>query len=144
MDNLSFNQKKMKVLLADDEKDILELVEQSLLKENYEVITAFDGDEAIEKIRSHDPDIILLDLKMPKKGGFDVLKEIRENPTTDKWQPVIIVSASEELEDIQKGYSMEADHYITKPCTASDIIKSIRLMISLIPQRKTGNSSQDG
>ena len=138
MNDMQFSKGKIKVLLADDEKDIVDLVKVSLIKEDYEVITAEDGQEALDKIRLEDPDIILLDLTMPKKGGFDVLKEVRENPTTDKWQPIIIVSASGELDDIQKGYSLEADHYITKPCTAADIIKSIKLMINLIPQRKTG------
>ena len=144
MSNLQFGSGKIKVLLADDEKDIVDLVKVSLVKEDYEVITAEDGQEALDKIRSEDPDIILLDLTMPKKGGFDVLKEVRENPTTNKWQPIIIISASGELDDIQKGYSLEADHYITKPCTAVDIIKSIKLMINLMPQRKTDEDSKKG
>ncbi len=138
---MTFSKGKIKVLLADDEKDIVDLVTMSLIKEDYEVITAEDGEEAIDKIRAENPDVILLDLTMPKKGGFDVLKEVRENPTTDKWQPVIIISASGELEDIQKGYSLEADHYITKPCTAADIIKAIKMMITLIPQRKMDEDS---
>lgn len=133
---------KVKVLLADDEKDIVDLVKISLVNEGYEVVTAQDGEEALSKIRSEDPDIILLDLSMPKKGGFEVLKEVRENPSSEKWQPIIIVSASGELDDIQKGYSLEADHYITKPCTAADIIKSIKLMLKLIPQRKIEETSK--
>ena len=75
MDNLQFSSGKTKVLLADDEKDIVDLVKVSLLKEDYEVITAEDGQEALDKIRAEDPDIILLDLTMPRKGGFDVLKD---------------------------------------------------------------------
>ena len=127
----------IKVLLADDEKDVLEIMAKKIAKEGYTVVTAKDGQEAWEKIKSESPDVILLDLTMPKMDGFEVLKNLRENPPSDKWQPVIIVSARRELEDMQKGLSMEADHYITKPCNMTDIIKGIKLMISLIPQRKS-------
>jgi len=128
---------KLKILLADDENDIVELARESLQREGYDVITAEDGQEAIDKIKGENPDVILLDLIMPKKSGFEVLSELRANPVSAKWQPVIIVSASGELEDIQKGYSLGADHYMTKPCTAQDIMKSVNLMINLIPKRKT-------
>jgi len=66
-----------------------------------------------------------------------VLKELRENPPSDKWQPVIICSGQSELDDMQKGFELEADHYITKPCSYTDILKAIQLMSSLIPQHKT-------
>ncbi len=90
-----------------------------------------------EKIKSESPDIILLDLTMPKMDGFQVLKNLREHPPSTKWQPVIIISARRELEDMQKGFSMEADHYISKPCTVADILKAVQLMVKLIPQRKS-------
>jgi CheY-like chemotaxis protein len=74
---------------------------------------------------------------MPIMDGWTVLKKLRENPSTAKWQPVIIISTAGELDDLQKGFALEADHYITKPCKMEDIIRGIRLMVSLIPQRKT-------
>ena len=128
---------KIKVLLADDEQDILEIMSKKIRIEGYEVVTARDGLAAWDLIVSESPDVILLDLTMPKMDGFSVLKKLREHPPSDKWQPVIIVSGLNELEDMQKGLAMEADHYITKPCRIDDILKAIRLMVSLIPQRKS-------
>ncbi len=126
----------IKILVADDEPEILEIMARKVAMEGYEVIRATDGEEAWKKIREESPDLIVLDLTMPKKDGLDILKELRENPPSSKWQPVIIVSARRELEDLHKGFALEADHYITKPCRVADIIKAIKLMLNLVPQRK--------
>jgi len=131
----------VKVLIADDEEDVLNIMCKKVAEEGYAVVQARDGQEAWEKIVGESPDVIVLDLTMPKKDGLDVLKDLRKNPPSSKWQPVIIVSARSELEDIQKGYSLEADHYISKPCKIHDLIKAIKLMVSLIPQRKTTKDS---
>ena len=128
---------KIKVLMADDEQDTLELMSKKIRMEGYEVITATDGLQAWDLIVSESPDIILLDLTMPGMDGFAVLKKLREHPPSEKWQPVIIVSGLNELADMQKGFSLEADHYLTKPCRIDEILKAIRLMIRLIPQRKS-------
>lgn len=127
----------MKVLIAEDEVEVLGTMERKVKAEGYDVVTAKDGYEAWELIQKEHPDIILLDLMMPKMDGLEVLKNLRKNPSSDKWQPVIIVSALGELENIKKGFSMDADHYITKPCGMEDIVKGIKLMEHLIPQRKT-------
>ncbi len=126
-----------KVLIADDEADVLRIMQKKIAAEGYEVIVAHDGEEAWNKIKSESPDIILLDLNMPKMDGFEVLKNLREHPPTPKWQPVIIISAYGELNNMKKGYALEADHYLTKPCDVVLILKAIRLMVSLIPQRKS-------
>ena len=123
--------------MADDEPYILEIMAKKVKQAGYEVITASDGEDALYSIKSENPDIILLDLNMPKMDGFTVLKKIRENPAGKKWQPVIIVSARTELDDMKQGFSLEADHYITKPCNIADILKAIKLMTNLIPQRKS-------
>ncbi len=127
----------IKILMADDEPDVLAILAKKVAKEGYFVLTAKDGEEAWQKIQMESPDIIILDLTMPKKDGLEILRDLRANPPSSKWQAVIIVSARDELEDMQKGYSLEADHYISKPCTVEDILKAIRLMIALIPQRKS-------
>jgi DNA-binding response OmpR family regulator len=80
---------------------------------------------------------VLLDLTMPRMDGLTVLKNLREHPPVDKWQPVIIVSALGELEDMQKGMALEADHYLTKPCQMEDVLRAIRTMLILIPSRKS-------
>jgi len=126
-----------KILVADDEDDIRVIMAKKIAQEGYEVVSAKDGEEAWKKIKSESPDIILLDLMMPKMDGLTVLKNLRENPPSKKWQPVVIISARNELADIHQGLSLEADHYLTKPCHFSDVLKAIQLMIGLIPQRKS-------
>ncbi len=125
-----------KILLVDDEPVILEVMAKKIAYEGYPIVTAVDGEDAWQKIVSEDPDIIVMDVNMPKKDGFEVLKDLRENPPTPKWMPVILVTARNELEDVKKGYDLEADHYITKPCQVLDILKGIKLMSSLISQHK--------
>ncbi|MCM8780327.1 MAG: response regulator [Candidatus Omnitrophica bacterium] len=124
-----------RLLLADDDREVVEALKARLLKEGYDVVVAFDGQEALTKVREDNPDVVLLDLTMPKLNGFEVLKEIRER-YTDKWRPVIIISAQSDLESVQKSYNLEADHYLTKPCSIEQILQGIRIMISLIPLRQ--------
>lgn len=124
-----------KILVVDDEKDVTESLEKKLLQEGYEVVTAFDGEEALLRVKEDNPDVILLDLILPKLNGFEVLKEINEKQS-DKWRPVIIVSAKTEFESLKKCYNLEADHYLTKPCSIDNILQGIKTMISLIPLRK--------
>jgi CheY-like chemotaxis protein len=127
----------IKILIADDEEVVLEILSRKIASYDYKVITATDGQQAWEKIVSEVPDVIILDLNMPKMDGWAVLRQLRQNPPTKIWQPVIIVSAQNELENFQKGMNLEADHYLTKPCQIEDILKAIRLMLSLVPQRNT-------
>ena len=125
----------IKVLIADDEEAVLEIMAKRVADHGYQVIAVRDGEQAWSKIVSENPDVILLDLVMPKMDGWAVLHQIRTNPPTKKWQPVVIISAQTEMENIQKGINLEADHYLTKPCRIEDVLKAIRLMVSLIPQR---------
>ncbi len=129
------NPHPIKILLADDEEIVLEIMAKKIASQNYEVITAKDGQEAWEKIVKEVPDVIILDLNMPKMDGWAVLSLLRSNPPTKRWQPVIIVSAQNEIGDFQKGMNMQADHYLSKPCQIETVLKAIRLMLSLIPQR---------
>lgn len=126
----------IKVLVADDEVDILNVMAKKIAMAGYQVISADDGQLAWEKIQKEAPDVIVLDLNMPGLHGFEVLKNVREKSLSPKWQPVIIVSARRELEDLKKGYELEADHYLSKPCTMDDLLKSIKMMIKLIPLHK--------
>lgn len=132
----------LKILMVDDEPDVLSVMAKKVAYEGYSVITAVDGEDAWQKIVNDLPDIIVMDINMPKKDGFEVLKDLRENPPSSKWMPVIIVSARNELEDVKKGYDLEADHYITKPCQVLDILKGIKLMASLISQRKSSSDDE--
>jgi len=128
---------KKKILMAEDEKDVLDVMARKVATAGYEVITAMDGEEAWDKIQKENPDVVLLDLNIPKKDGFRILKDLRSHPPSTRWIPVIIISARTELQDMQKGFDLEAEHYLTKPCTVDDILKGIRLVLSLVPRHKT-------
>ncbi len=124
-----------KILVVDDDKDIVDILQNRLVREGYLAAVAYDGEEALQKVKEENPDVIILDLMMPKRNGFEVLKEVREK-FKDKWRPIIIVSAQDELESLEKCYDMQADHYLTKPCDINKVLRGIRTMISLIPARK--------
>lgn len=132
---------KVKVLIADDELDILEIMARKIAAAGFEVVTAFDGEVAWEKINKDLPDVIVLDLTMPKMDGFSVLKLLRSNPSHGKWIPVIIVSALGDVKDMERGMELQADHYLVKPCTVEEILRGIRLMLSLAPQRRVSAES---
>jgi len=125
---------KFRILIVDDDKEILETLQSRLDREGYEVVTALDGEEALLKVKQDDPDIIILDLLLPKLNGFEVLKEIRQK-YEDKWRPVIIISAQAELDSLRKGYALEADHYLTKPVTMEKVLQGVETLASLIPLR---------
>ncbi len=125
----------IKILMADDEATVLEIMARKVASAGYEVVTASNGKQAWEKIQSENPDVVLLDLTMPVMDGFAVLSQLRTNPPSQKWIPVIIISALDEMHNMQKGFDLEADHYLVKPCHIEDVLKAIKLMISLIPLR---------
>ncbi len=129
----------IKILLADDESIVLDIMAQRVAAAGFQVVKAKDGQEAWDKICSEIPDVIVLDLDMPKMDGWQVLNQLRSHPPSKKWQPVIIVSADSDVDDIHKGLSLEADHYLVKPCRIEEILKAIKLMLTLIPQRQNPN-----
>jgi len=128
---------KIKVLLADDEPDIVNMMAKKVGEAGNDVVIAYDGVDAWGKIENELPDVVLLDINMPGMTGFEVLQKIRRTPPQGKWIPVIIISARTELNDLQQGFDLEADHYITKPCAMQDVLKAIQLMVQLIPQHKS-------
>jgi DNA-binding response OmpR family regulator len=116
----------MKILLIEDDKFLRTVLEKKLLTEGFEVVSAVDGDEALEKIISDKPDLILLDIILPKKSGFLVLENIKKDPELRKL-PVIIISNLGQEEDIQKGLSLGAIEYFVKAkISLEDIIKKVK------------------
>ena len=123
-----------KVLVVDDERVTVELLKLKLLEANYEVVTAGNGREGLEKVAQENPDIILLDLMMPEMNGFDVLKEIREK-YKDKWRPVVILSSKNEFESVMDCYKMEADLYLSKPVNFLDVLAGLKKIVDLLALR---------
>jgi DNA-binding response OmpR family regulator len=124
-----------KILVVDDDSDITETLARRLMREGFEVATAYSGEEGLQKAIGEKPDVVLLDLMMPGMNGFEVLKELRKQ-VTDRWVPVIIVSAQNDLDSVRSGYGLDADHYLTKPCGFDKILSGINTMLSLVPLRK--------
>ena len=118
--------KSFKILIADDLPDNLKLLARYLENEGYDYVQAKDGVEALEKVRKELPDLVLLDVNMPKKDGFAVLEEIRADPAT-KHIPVIILTAARLAPmDVQSGLNLGADDYVTKPFDRRELFARIR------------------
>lgn len=116
---------KTKVLIVDDEPFNVDVLQQELEELDYQIITASNGQEALDKIKSQHPDLILLDLMMPVLDGFAVLSEIKTDNTL-RDIPVIIVSAADDSKSIVKGIKQGADDYITKPVDADHLVKKLK------------------
>ena len=104
----------IKILIVDDEEDILDLLEYNLEKEGYEVIRAMDGEEAIELAKKENPQLILLDIMMPKLDGIETCRRIREFPEMQNVYIVFLTARSEEYSELA-GFDAGADDYISKP-----------------------------
>jgi two-component system KDP operon response regulator KdpE len=113
--------KKFKILIVDDEERILNFLRTKLKALGYEVLTAADGREALEQVQVQEPDMVVLDLVMPKKDGFETLKELRAFSTV----PVIILSAKGADVDKLKGFSLGADDYLSKPFSPDELVARI-------------------
>ncbi len=106
-----------KVLVVDDEPEILTIVEHRLVKEGYTVATAADGEEALETFDSFKPDIVILDLMLPKLDGFEVCRRLRARSSV----PILILSARNDEIDKVVGFRMGVDDYVTKPFSPSEL-----------------------
>jgi CheY-like chemotaxis protein len=116
---------KAKVLIVDDEPFNIDVLQQELEELDYQVITASNGKEALEQIKKHQPDLILLDLMMPVLDGFAVLLEVKADAVL-RDIPVIIVSAEHDSKSIVKGIKQGADDYITKPIDAEHLKSKLK------------------
>ena len=119
---------KGRVLVVDDEIYIVHILDFSLGMEGYEVVTALDGEAALEKIRTEKPDLIVLDIMMPKLDGYEVCKSIKSNAATQHI-PVILLSAKGRNVDQKMGFDVGADDYITKPFSPRKLVERINAIL---------------
>ncbi|MDD5772042.1 MAG: response regulator [bacterium] len=117
-----------KILVVDDETMIREMVKTRLEANNYEVITAGDGQEALEKVRRENPDLILLDLMLPKVNGYKVCRMLKFD---DKYKkiPIIMLTARTAEDDIKAGKEVGADLYLTKPFDSKILLEKIEELL---------------
>ncbi len=118
-----------KILIADDRPEVVELVKVTLEGEGYLTIDASDGREALEKIRKEKPDLILLDIVMPKMDGFEVLSELKNDSQTED-TPVIMLTAQGQKLDQEKGKELGATGYIIKPFSPSALLERIEEILA--------------
>jgi len=111
-----------KILVADDEPYILMALTDAVEMEGYDCVTAVNGKEAVEKAREELPDLILMDIMMPYKDGYEVCEELKADPETRDIQIIMLTAKSQQV-DIQRGKEVGADDYITKPFRPSTLRK---------------------
>lgn len=122
------NSNKQKILIVDDEPDILELIEYNLKKEGYHVITASNGQQAVSEARKHLPDLIILDIMMPKMDGIEACRIMRGMPEFKNTFMVFLTARSEEYSEIA-GFNVGADDYIAKPIKPRALVSRINAIL---------------
>jgi two-component system alkaline phosphatase synthesis response regulator PhoP len=128
-----------KILIVDDEQDIVELISYNLEKEGFSTVKAYDGEAALGVVRSGKPDLMILDLMLPKMNGLDVCKAVRRNPETANLPIIMLTAKGEEIDKII-GLEIGADDYITKPFSVKELIARARAIL----RRMQDNDNKTG
>jgi len=129
-------EKKQRILVVEDEEDILALIQFNLTRQGYEVETAVCGEEALAKIRGQVPDLMVLDLMLPGIDGLEICRQLRSHTTPETAAiPIIMLTARGEEEDVVRGLEMGADDYLTKPFSMKILIARIQTVL----RRQTDN-----
>lgn len=127
---------KEKILVVDDEKPIADILRYNLEKEGFQVVLAYDGEEAIDKAFQEEPNLVLLDIMLPKMDGFAVCRKLREHLTI----PILMLTAKEEEVDKVLGLELGADDYITKPFSNRELIARIKANLRRVNIQGSGTN----
>lgn len=119
---------KQKILVVDDDQSIVKIVQRYLEQDGYDVLTAFNGETAIHNLRRHKPDLVVLDLMLPDRDGWDITRLIRTDATL-LTTPIIMLTARVEDTDKIIGLELGADDYITKPFNAREVVARVRALL---------------
>ena len=141
--NVNMEGKAKQILIADDEPDILEIIRYNLEKEGYEVHTAKDGNEAIEKAKQLYPDLIILDIMMPRKNGVEVCQILRTQPSFQDTLIIFLTAMSDEGSQI-KGLETGADDYISKPISPKVLVSRVNALFRRVTSKEAGKTLQIG
>lgn len=114
-----------RILVAEDEKDIRELIAFTLRFAGFDVLLATNGAEAVEVAEAEKPDLVILDVRMPKMSGYEACRRLKENPQT-ALLPVVFLSAKGQDSEIQQGLESGAEEYILKPFAPDELIQQVR------------------
>lgn len=119
-----------KILIVDDEPNIVISLEFLMKKEGFDVAVASDGEESLAKVASFEPDLVLLDVMMPKKSGFEVCEALRADPARAGLLVVMLTAKGRETE-VAKGLAIGADAYVTKPFSTKDLVTRVKGMLGV-------------
>jgi len=128
-----------KILVVDDQKPIADILEFHLKNDGYEVICAYDGDEAIKLVEEHKPDLILLDIMLPEKDGMEVCKEVRKKYD----MPIIMLTAKDSEIDKVLGLELGVDDYVTKPFSTREILARVKANLRRHQQVSTASQENE-
>jgi len=117
-----------RILIADDEPNIVISLEFLMKREGFEVLIANDGEEAVQRIRGDRPDLVLLDVMMPKKSGFEVCQEIKSDPELAGIRILMLTAKGRDTE-VAKGLALGADAYMTKPFATKELVERVRELL---------------
>ena len=119
-----------KILIVDDEPNILISLEFLMRREGFEILVARDGEEALQSIRAHRPDLVLLDIMMPRINGFEVCRQVRADPALSGTR-IVMLSAKGRPAQIAEGLALGADGYITKPFSTKNLVAQVKSLLGL-------------
>ena len=117
-----------KILIVDDEPNLVKILESRLKSNGYDVISAIDGQQGLDRVRQDKPDLVILDLMLPKLHGYEVCKQLRAD-STHKDIPIVMLTASGKAGDIQEGLNQGANAYIAKPFQPEALLGIIKALI---------------
>jgi len=117
-----------KILLVDDSETVLQMEQMILAKSSYELILARDGEEGVAKALATQPDLILMDVVMPKMNGFEAMKQLRENAQT-RSVPIVMVTSKAEAESMEAGYQNGCSDYIIKPIDHLELVTKVKNLL---------------
>ena len=132
---------RQKILVVEDEADILEVIEYNLAREGYRVISARDGESGVRSARRDSPDLVLLDLMLPGLDGIEVCRRLKADPVTSAI-PIIMVTAKGEESDVVLGLGVGADDYVTKPFSPKELIARLQAVLRRSPLRSVGQTDE--
>ncbi len=127
---MSEPQGRPKILIADDNIQNVELLEVYLEELDCDIITAYDGEETLRAIQEQKPDLVLLDIMMPRISGFEICRQIKENPQT-RALPILMVTALNEAGDVERAVQAGADDFISKPIQKEDLLQRVRALLKV-------------
>ena len=132
-----------RILIVEDEDAIVEIVSQALRRHGYDTVCASDGDAALEKVFSLRPDLVILDLMLPRMDGWEVCRRIKAEPETER-TPILMLTARRDERDVVEGLELGADDYMKKPFSLAELAARVKALLRRTKEREGGRVVENG